>query len=296
MPVVDRHALGRPLGQPSGHLGGVGGVRDQQHPVVGVEVGDQVVDDPAGGVVAAQRVLGLAVLDPAEVVGERGVDVVGGSRADDGDLAEVAHVEDADRLTDGGVLLDHAGGVLQRHRPAAEVGELRAQRHVPLVQWRLQRRRLRRSLGRGLCAVHARNLPRLSCASEYLHAARCQRCEDPLRRGGRRGGAGRQGRGERADRRAGRGGRRKGLRPRVPAAARLPRRDRQARRGHQGADRQAAVVAAARARRARQARQGRGSVGRLSYAARRAPRREPSPTPPRSRSPCLPTRSSSCAR
>jgi hypothetical protein len=153
--VVDRDALGRPLGEPAGHLGGVGGVRDQQHPLVGVEVGDQVVDDPAGAVVAAQRVLGLAVPDPAEVVGERGVDVVGRPRADDGDLAEVAHVEDADRLTDGGVLLDHAGGVLQWHRPTAEVGELRAQRHMPLVQWRRQHR----SVGRRLCAVHARNLP-----------------------------------------------------------------------------------------------------------------------------------------
>ena len=117
-------------------------------------------------------------------------------------------------------------------------------------------------LGRGLCAVHARNLPRLSCAGEYLHAARCQPCEDALRRGGRRGGAGRQGSRERAERRARRGGRRESVRSRVPAPARLPRRDRQARRGHQGADRQAAVVAAARARRAGQARQGRGAVGR----------------------------------
>ena len=52
-------------------LGGVGGVGDQQHPVVGVQVGDQVVDDAAGRVVAAQRVLRLAVPDPAEVVGQR---------------------------------------------------------------------------------------------------------------------------------------------------------------------------------------------------------------------------------
>ena len=54
----------------------------------------------------------------------RGVDVRRGARAADRRLAEVADVEDADRLAHGGVLLDHAGGVLQRHRPAAELGEL----------------------------------------------------------------------------------------------------------------------------------------------------------------------------
>ena len=63
--VGDRHALGRRLGEPPHDLGGVGRVGDQQHPLVGVEVGDQVVDDPAGLRVAAQRVLRLAVPDLA---------------------------------------------------------------------------------------------------------------------------------------------------------------------------------------------------------------------------------------
>ena len=79
--------------------------------------------------------------DPAEVVAQRGVDVVGGARAADQRLAEVADVEDADRLAHRRVLLDDAGpGVLQRHRPAAELGELRAQRDVPLVQRRGEQR------------------------------------------------------------------------------------------------------------------------------------------------------------
>ena len=49
-------------------------------------------------------------------------------------LAEVADVEDADGLADRGVLLDHAGGVLERHGPAAELGELGPEGDVPVVQ------------------------------------------------------------------------------------------------------------------------------------------------------------------
>ena len=93
----------------------------------------------------------LPGLDPAEVVGERAVDVRRRARARDHGLAEVADVEDADRLADGRVLLDHAGGVLQRHRPAAELGELRAERHVAVVQ--------RRGAGRPESLLMARNLP-----------------------------------------------------------------------------------------------------------------------------------------
>ena len=56
------------------------------------------------------------------------------SLAGDQQLAQVADVEDADRGPHGGVLLDHAGGVLQRHRPAAELGELGPEGLVPVVQ------------------------------------------------------------------------------------------------------------------------------------------------------------------
>ena len=132
--VDDLDAVGGRLGEAAYDLGGVGGVGDEQHVLVVVEVGDQVVDDAAGVVVAAQRVLRLAGLDLAEVVAQGAVDVGRGAGPADHRLAEVADVEDTDRLAHGGVLLDHAGGVLQRHRPAAELRELRAERLVALVQ------------------------------------------------------------------------------------------------------------------------------------------------------------------
>ena len=75
--------------------------------------------------------------DPAEVVAQAGVDVLRGAVAADHRLAEVADVEDADGLADRRVLLDHPGRVLQRHLPAAELRELRAERDVPVVQGRL---------------------------------------------------------------------------------------------------------------------------------------------------------------
>jgi hypothetical protein len=47
----------------------------------------------------------------------------------------VTDVEDPDRLTYGRVLLeDSPAGVLQRHLPAAETGELRSEVQMPLVQ------------------------------------------------------------------------------------------------------------------------------------------------------------------
>jgi hypothetical protein len=47
----------------------------------------------------------------------------------------VADVEDTDRLAHGDVLLqDTAARVLDGHVPAAEVGELRAERDVAVVQ------------------------------------------------------------------------------------------------------------------------------------------------------------------
>jgi hypothetical protein len=128
-------------GQAGEHLGGVGRVGHQQHVVVRVQVDDQVVDDPAGGGLAvrhaAQRVLRLAGADPGQVVGERRVDQGRGPRTADGPGTQVGDVEQPHGGADGGVLGEHAtAGVLDRHRPAAEVGQLGAGGHVPLVQGR----------------------------------------------------------------------------------------------------------------------------------------------------------------
>ena len=62
------------------HLGGVGGVRHQQHVVRTVQVDDQVVDDAAAPSVAAQRVLRLARADARQVVGQARVDERRGAR------------------------------------------------------------------------------------------------------------------------------------------------------------------------------------------------------------------------
>ncbi len=53
----------------------------------------------------------------------------------DAELAQVAHVEQADLLTDRLMLAQHAAArVLDRHLPPAEVGELRAESDVAIVQ------------------------------------------------------------------------------------------------------------------------------------------------------------------
>ena len=73
-----------------------------------------------------------------------------GARAGDARLAEVRDVEDADRRAHRGVLADDAAaGVLDRHLPAAEVGHLGAEGHVPVVQ-RARSSGLRRSWRRTL--------------------------------------------------------------------------------------------------------------------------------------------------
>ena len=219
----------------------------------------------------------------AEVVAQRAVDVRRGARPADHRLAEVADVEDADRLADGGVLLDDAGGVLQRHRPAAELRELRAEG-------------LRGARATARCGVRrrllmARNLPQrgrgsragLSCLGDDLQPPDRQPRQDPRRRGRRGHRAARQGAADRARR----GGRRQGLRPQVPATAGHPRLHRQGRRDRQGADRRRHQLAAARAGRAR-----RGGRRRHRYAGPPVPPRGRPRTPPPSRSRSPPTRPS----
>ena len=135
--VADLDSLGRGRGQPAHHLGRVRRVGDEEHLVVAAVVGDQVVHHAAGRVVAAQRVLRLAGVDAAEVVGQRRVHVLRRTRSAHHGLAEMADVEHPHRLAHGQVLLDHtAAGILDRHRPAAEIGHLRAQVDVALVQRR----------------------------------------------------------------------------------------------------------------------------------------------------------------
>ena len=120
-----------------GHGGGVGRVRDQEDLLVGAAVGDEVVDD-AAVVVADEGVLRLAGRDLVQVRAQAAVDEGSSAGPAHRDLAEVAHVEDADRRPYGRVLGQHAGtGVLERHRPAAERGELGAEGALTLVQRRL---------------------------------------------------------------------------------------------------------------------------------------------------------------
>ena len=89
-----------------------------------------------------ERVLRLAGADPVEVVAQAGVQRGDGAVAADHQLAEVADVEDAHGLAHRRVLLEHPGGlVLQRHLPAAELGELGAEGDVPVVQRRLRQGR-----------------------------------------------------------------------------------------------------------------------------------------------------------
>ena len=100
-----------------------------------MQVGDQVVDRARRRVVQAQRVLRLARPDPAQVVGQAGIEEVGGPGTGYADLAQVGHIEHTDRGTHGGMFLEYpAVGVLERHLPAPEGGELGTEVHMPALQ------------------------------------------------------------------------------------------------------------------------------------------------------------------
>ena len=121
----------------------VGGVGDRQVAVVGEPVGEQVVEDPA--VLPAQdRVLGAALRDAANVVGEQPLEQLEGRRAPGLDLAHVGDVEHPARGSYRDVLRPDAL-VLNRHLPARERHHPGAGGGVRLVQRRsLQRRGHRR--------------------------------------------------------------------------------------------------------------------------------------------------------
>ena len=126
--------------QPPLDLGRVGRVGHQQHVVVVAVVGDEVVDHSAGRRVAGERVLRLPGTDAAEVVAQAAVEVLHRTVSAHHDLPEVADVEDPDRTTDGSVFLQYAGGVLQWHLPATELGELRPRGGVTVVKRRVRER------------------------------------------------------------------------------------------------------------------------------------------------------------
>ena len=235
--------------------------------------------------------------DLAEVVGQRRVDERRGAGPDDHRLAEVADVEDADRLADGGVLLDHAGGVLQRHRPAAELGELGAERHVAVVQ-----RGLRRVAAGsvGVESAMAANLPqragagrqaRLSCPGDRRTPSAAPAPPRPVPTPSSSGSSQTdQGACELRAR-----ARRTSPRRTAASCARCSRRS-----GVTGKAGEVVKVptAGARHRAAAGARRASARTGRRRrrYAAPRAPPPAPSPTPRRSRSPCPPTRPELVAR
>jgi hypothetical protein len=132
--VGDLDAVGCGRDQPLDDGRGVGRVRDEEDLELAAEIDDEVVDR-AAVVVAAQRVLGLARRDAAEVVGEARVDERGRSGTPDQCLAKMAHVEQSHRVADGRVLSeDTAARVLQWHVPSPELGELRTECDVSVVQ------------------------------------------------------------------------------------------------------------------------------------------------------------------
>ncbi len=280
--VGDRDAVGRVRLQPSAHLGGVGGVGHEQDVVVVVQVGDQVVDHAAGGRVAGERVLRLPGPDPAEVVAQAPVQVRRSARPADVELAEVADVEDADGVAHGSVLLEHAGGVLQRHLPAAELGELRPQRSVPVVEGRLLQGHARQVTA-ATSGVRLGQMVLDMTHRDDVHPPQGQPREDPDRPGGDRRRQDVQGR---PGRLPGSRGRRLGVRPQVQADAQLDGLQGRHRRGAAGADRwrdQVRPAARGRSRQARRPHRRAGTTRRRRGRPQRRQRRLRRARPPRPR-------------
>jgi hypothetical protein len=109
-------------------------VRDGQEAVGPEPVREQVVEH-AAPLVAQNRVLGAALGDVRDVVGEQLLEERLGFAARGLDLPHVADVEDPDALAHCHVLLADAG-VLDRHLPARERHQLRAGGDVAVVQRR----------------------------------------------------------------------------------------------------------------------------------------------------------------
>ena len=83
--------------------------------------------------VAQHAVLGAALRNPADVVGDQALEALERLRSAGQNLAHVGDVEDADAGPDGDVLLADPG-VLDRHLPAGERHQLRPCGEVRVVQ------------------------------------------------------------------------------------------------------------------------------------------------------------------
>ncbi len=126
----------------------VGGVDDEQVLAVdeAVEVG---VVDGAAGLGGHHRVLRLEQVEGLGVVGEHVLQEGRRARPAQHEAAHVRDVEEAGARAGGEVLGDDAGGVLDRHVPAAEVHHPGAGGDVLRVEGRAQERR-----GRARVAAH----------------------------------------------------------------------------------------------------------------------------------------------
>ena len=131
-PVVeDRGRAAQALRQGVRHDGRVAGVGDDEEPLVGQAVDDEVVDDAAVRG-ADHRVVGSTDREGWRIRDERGGERRTGVRPVDEQFAHVREVEQAAALADRPVLLEDAR-VLDRHEPAAELDEPRAEVFVARV-------------------------------------------------------------------------------------------------------------------------------------------------------------------
>ena len=115
------------------HVGRVRGVGHDVEALLVDPPHDDVVDDEAV-LVEQVGVLGPTGVDPPQVVAQRSLQVLEGVGPDDPHGAQMADVERHRRLATRPVLRHGARRVRERHLPAAEGHQLRAERHVRVVQ------------------------------------------------------------------------------------------------------------------------------------------------------------------
>ena len=116
------------------------GIGDDEEPLLGEPVDDEVVDDPAV-LGADHRVVGPANGEGRWIADERRGKARAGLGALDEQLTHVREIEQAGSFANRPVLIEDAA-VLDRHEPAAEFDQPRPERDVPVVERRLVIRRL----------------------------------------------------------------------------------------------------------------------------------------------------------